>query len=106
LYDGGYKQSHCTFNGPVVPGEGYVPLFAMTHVDPYEHRMRQAAAGGRDHLSHFEIFPTLLSAMGYDASWTKGQYGQSLLDAPNIVGRGFYVGDPRGGMRKIAVDPN
>lgn len=30
----GYKQSHCTINGPVVPGEGYVPLFAMTHIDP------------------------------------------------------------------------
>jgi hypothetical protein len=80
--------------------------FAMTHVDQYERGLRQAAASGRDHFSHFEIFPTLLSAMGYDASWTKGRYGHSLLEAPNIVGRGFYVGDPRGRMRKIAVDAN
>jgi glucan phosphoethanolaminetransferase (alkaline phosphatase superfamily) len=106
LYDGGYKQSHCTVDGPVVPSEGYVPLFAMTHVDHYERGLRQAAASGRNHFSHFEIFPTLLNAMGYDASWTKERYGQSLLEAPNILGRGFYVGDPRGGIRKIAVDAN
>jgi lipid A ethanolaminephosphotransferase len=105
LYDGGYKLSHCSVNGPVVPGEGYVPLFAMTHVESYNRELRQAARSGQGHFSHFEIFPTLLNAMGFEPSFIKGRYGRSLLEVPvAATSRGFYVGNPKGVLRRIMID--
>ena len=54
--------------------------------------MRDAAAKFHDRASHFEIFPTLLYAMGYNKSWIDQRYGPTLLNIPEHRQRGFLMG--------------
>jgi hypothetical protein len=60
-----------------------VPLFAITSAPDFEQRLEQAAARGFGQFSHFEVFPTVLLALGYDAGWVKETYGPSLMDSPS-----------------------
>ncbi|MBG0792066.1 sulfatase-like hydrolase/transferase [Methylocystis sp. H62] len=89
--------SHCS-NGvdqKTVSGEGYVPLFAKTNDEGFGKLLRHTASEGNNHFSHFEIFPTLLLAMGYEYKWVKERYGDSLLDIPaSGKKRAFYAGSP------------
>ena len=71
--------------------EAYVPLFAITSVPEFEQRLEKGAAHGFGRFSHFEVFPTLLLAMGYDAGWVKRTYGPSLMDSPS-PDRKFMIG--------------
>jgi hypothetical protein len=43
----------------------------------------KGAARGFGQFSHFEVFPTLLLALGYDPGWVKETYGPSLMDSPS-----------------------
>jgi hypothetical protein len=81
-------------------------LFAATGDHRFEQRMRQAAQSGFNRMSHFEIFPTLLVAMGYDESWVKKAYGPSLLDGPAEGPRVFMVGNPYLNPELIVADPH
>ena len=77
------RITHCSTK-PMIPlGEVDVPLFAITSEPEFEQRLEQGAARGFDQFSHFEVFPTLLLALGYDAGWVKGTYGPSLMDSPS-----------------------
>ncbi|HEY7245560.1 MAG TPA: sulfatase-like hydrolase/transferase [Xanthobacteraceae bacterium] len=93
LLQGGYKQTHCSQGHYVHPGEAYVPLFAVTSEPDFKRRLANGAAGGLDRFSHFEVFPTLLLAMGYDARRVAKAYGPSLMDSP-APDRKFLVGYP------------
>ncbi|MDI9240368.1 sulfatase-like hydrolase/transferase [Lysobacter sp. LF1] len=57
-------QTHCTI-GPASAGEGRVPLAAMTRNPHMASRLREAARRNQDRASHFNVYPTLLDAMGY-----------------------------------------
>ncbi len=103
LLQGGYKQTHCSQGRYVYPGEAYVPLFAITLQPEFKRRLADGAAQGANRFSHFEIFPTLLLAMGYDASWVAKVYGPSLMDPP-APDRKFLVGYPYLQPRMISVD--
>jgi glucan phosphoethanolaminetransferase (alkaline phosphatase superfamily) len=94
--------SHCSTTR-VPPGEAYVPLFTMTSVPDFKERLEKAAARGFGRFSHFEIFPTLLLAMGYDAGWVNGNYGPSLMDSPSLDRR-FMIGVPDFQPKMIPVD--
>jgi hypothetical protein len=74
-------------------------------VPKFEQGLEKGAAHGFDRFSHFEIFPTLLLAMGYDAGWVKGTYGPSLMDSP-MPDRKFMIGVPNLGPMMIPVDRN
>jgi glucan phosphoethanolaminetransferase (alkaline phosphatase superfamily) len=102
----GPGQTHCTVAKEVSPGEAIVPLFAATGDHSFEQRLRQAAKLGFNKMSHFEIFPTLLVAMGYDENWVKKAYGQSLLDGPADGPRSFMVGNPYLNPEMIKADPD
>src|SRR5262249_54228641 len=65
------RISHCSTTPPVPLTEADVPLFAITSKPDFEQRLEQGAARGFGQFSHFEVFPTLLLAMGYDANWVK-----------------------------------
>jgi len=85
--------THCSTTAKAVPGEAYVPLFAATSVPEFKRSLEKAATRDFGRFSHFEVFPTVLLAMGYDAGWVNRAYGPSLMDTPS-PGRKFMVGSP------------
>jgi glucan phosphoethanolaminetransferase (alkaline phosphatase superfamily) len=96
--------THCSTTN-VRPVEARVPLFAATGDPSFERRLRHGAQLGFNRMSHFEIFPTLLIAMGYDEKWVNEVYGPSLIDdEAEHSARSFIVGDPYIDSRVIAAD--
>jgi glucan phosphoethanolaminetransferase (alkaline phosphatase superfamily) len=91
---------HCSTTPTVPLTEANVPLFAITSQSAFEQRLEQGAARSFGQFSHFEIFPTLLLALGYDVDWVKGIYGPSLMDAPS-PDRRFLIGNPAFQTRMI-----
>jgi glucan phosphoethanolaminetransferase (alkaline phosphatase superfamily) len=81
LFEGGGGITHCSIEN-IHPGEARVPLFALTELGSWEDRLRKAAESGFNRATHFEIFPTLLMALGYDGSWVSNRYGPSLMAVP------------------------
>jgi glucan phosphoethanolaminetransferase (alkaline phosphatase superfamily) len=75
------RFSHCSTKNTQI-GEGLVPLIVSTGIQDLALRLRKSATQAYGQATHFEIFPTLLLAMGYDEQWVRGQYGPSLLDVP------------------------
>jgi lipid A ethanolaminephosphotransferase len=97
------RSTHCSASRMVPVGEEYVPLFAVTSLPNFEQGLVKGATSGFGQFSHFEIFPTLLLAMGYDANWVKKIYGPSLMDTPS-PDRKFMVGSPDHQPMMISVD--
>jgi glucan phosphoethanolaminetransferase (alkaline phosphatase superfamily) len=81
LMEGGQRMSHCSTKNTQV-GEGLVPLIVSTGIQDLAVRVRKSATRSYGQATHFEIFPTLLLAMGYDEQWVGERYGPSLLDIP------------------------
>src|SRR5262249_22046720 len=77
----GQRMSHCSTRNAHV-GEGLVPLIVSTGIQDLAVRLRKSATHAYGQATHFEIFPTLLLAMGYDEQWVRERYGPSLLDIP------------------------
>jgi glucan phosphoethanolaminetransferase (alkaline phosphatase superfamily) len=100
LLEGNYKISHCSTTSQTLKGEGYVPLFVVTSKQPFEQQFRASAAESFGRASHFEIFPTLLFAFGFDERWIVDTYGSPLLNFKPYRHRKFYIG----GQRWIDVD--
>jgi glucan phosphoethanolaminetransferase (alkaline phosphatase superfamily) len=94
------RSPHCSTTPTVPPAEADVPLFAITSEPDFEQRLEQGAARGFGQFSHFEVFPTLLLALGYDAGWVKEAYGPSLMDLPSLD-RKFMIGSPDARPRMI-----
>jgi glucan phosphoethanolaminetransferase (alkaline phosphatase superfamily) len=99
------RAPHCSLRRMVPLGEETVPLIAITKVPDWEQRLAKGAARGFDRFSHFEVFPTLLLAMGYDADWVNRTYGPSLMDSPS-PNRKFMIGSPGYQPMMIPVDRN
>ena len=77
----------------------------MTSVPEFEQGLEKGAAHGFDQFSHFEIFPTLLLAMGYDPGWVNASYGPSLMDSRSPE-RKFMIGAPDRQPMMIPVERN
>jgi lipid A ethanolaminephosphotransferase len=99
LLDGGQKQSHCS-QTKAQTGEGLVPMLAATTIEPLAKTLRANAARAPNKATHFDIFPTLLVAMGFDRQWVEQSYGPSLLDLPVDRRRRFLLfgGSDLGGL--------
>src|SRR5262245_792800 len=97
--------THCHGAPRALPGEVNVPLFAITSVPEFERRLEKGAANGFGRFSHFEVFPTLLLAMGYNEDWVTRTYGPSLMDLPT-PDRQFMVGSPGFQPMMIPADRN
>jgi hypothetical protein len=76
-------MSHCSMKNTQV-GEGLVPLIVSTGIQDLAVRVRKGATQACGRATHFEIFPTLLLAMGYDEQWVRERYGPSFLTSPQI----------------------
>jgi glucan phosphoethanolaminetransferase (alkaline phosphatase superfamily) len=95
--------SHCSMPPKAASSEAYVPLFAITSAPEFERGLENGAACGCGRFSHFEVFPTLLLAMGYDVKWVNKSYGPSLVDSP-FPDRKFMIGSPNFQPMMIPVD--
>ena len=91
LSEGQSRNTHCSPPRLVTKSEAVVPLFVISTDDLWTAELSEAASRFRDSASHFQIVGTLLNAMGFDKSWTKANFGQSLLDGPTQKRR-FLVG--------------
>jgi glucan phosphoethanolaminetransferase (alkaline phosphatase superfamily) len=108
LMESGQRKriSHCSTKNTQV-GEGLVPLIVSTGIQDLAFRLRKSATQAYGQATHFEIFPTLLLAMGYDEQWVRERYGPSLLDIPANRHRRFIFTnsfDLFGGFRWLQVD--
>ena len=69
-----------------------VPLAVATTARGFAAELQAAAQRNRDRDRHAQIFPTLLTAMGYDEPSVEKLYGESLM-APNPPTQYIYVGN-------------
>lgn len=82
--------------------EGMVPLLVFDQANFFPESFHPPV----NRYSHQYIFPTLLSAMGYDRSFINTKYGRTLLEPPYPQPRWFQTGDlfGRGKNKQIFVD--
>ena len=98
LFEGGYDIQQCSNSAEQSKGEVTVPIFVWAGSGAFAQRLREHARLGFNQATHFEVFPTLLSAMGFPQRWVRREYGPSLLDFPLsreprlLVGGIFDVG--------------
>ena len=93
MLDGGYKLTHCSSTN-VHPGEAIVPTFAITDDREFGRLLKATASLHFDKTTHFDIFPTLLLAMGYSEPWVAQHYSlDSLVHLTGTAPRQFLTGD-------------
>jgi glucan phosphoethanolaminetransferase (alkaline phosphatase superfamily) len=73
------RMSHCSTGTAATRSEAMVPLFTISTNEVWARALMESAILNFDRASHFELFPTLLSAMGYDRAWTDEKFGASLM---------------------------
>jgi glucan phosphoethanolaminetransferase (alkaline phosphatase superfamily) len=103
MFEGGYEATHGSMAN-VHPGEGRVPILVFSGDAAFNERLGAAALAGRDKASHFEIFPTLLLAMGFAQDWVGQNYGASLFEIPGNRRRQFLAGRLFGGSKSKLFD--
>jgi glucan phosphoethanolaminetransferase (alkaline phosphatase superfamily) len=84
--------SHCSPARFAVKGEGIVPLFVLTNDAKWREVASKAAETNFNRSSHFEIFPTLLLALGYDPPWISAHFGGTLLERVPAEGHSGRMG--------------
>jgi glucan phosphoethanolaminetransferase (alkaline phosphatase superfamily) len=92
LFEAGYDFQHCSSSPGLAKGEVMVPLFVSSGSTAFAARLKEQAELGFNQATHFEIFPTLLVAMGYAEDWVAVMYGPSLLNVPLGRPREILVG--------------
>lgn len=98
LGEGGYRQQHCSTTGQVHWSEANVPMIAVTGHAEIGATLREAAIRNYDATTHFEVFPTMLRAMGYEKPWILAQYGHDLIDPVGDRDAKFLIGDLFGSL--------
>ncbi len=72
------KATHC-INEPA-PEEGAVPMVVIDSRESPRLGWADSVAQNHNGMSHFRVFPTILTLMGYDPMVLKAQYGPTLID--------------------------
>lgn len=104
MFEGGYEATHCSGRN-AVRGEGLVPLMVFTGDSVSLGKFRAAAHQFYNRAAHSDIFPTLLTAMGFDPEKVQPAYRPGLLDIDPNRHRQFFVGTPfRRQLDTIQVD--
>lgn len=90
-----YTSDHGEVFSPNHPGhcstadtemaEYFVPLLVYTTNTNLQPQLLKASSTNKNHVSHFQIAPTLLLAMGYDDDFLKAQSYLTLLDEPKDI---------------------
>lgn len=101
MMEGGYKLTHCSSGPNVVNGEGLVPLFIIgSKRSDFWNDLHSRSQLFKNKYTHFEVFPTLLRAMGYSRIETAKRYGGTLLDKAPMT-RKFLKGGAPGGTQNF-----
>jgi glucan phosphoethanolaminetransferase (alkaline phosphatase superfamily) len=98
LMDNGLLVTHCTptqVNQPQV----LVPLLVFASDPQLRERFANVFERRRGRSTHFEVFPTLLIAMGYPPDLVQAEYGPSLF-VDDLNPLRFYTGDVFGRDRR------
>lgn len=83
LVENNTKLTHCGSGSTTVDGEGLVPLLVHLRQDTtFSQLLRDNARNFHNKYSHFQLFPTILVALGYPMDVVTQSYGSSLLDPP------------------------
>lgn len=77
LLDNGNQLTHCSKNN-TSPYEGLVPLLVITENKEYQAEFEKMALLNKNNSSHFNIFPTILTMLGYDADKVVELHGPTL----------------------------
>ena len=95
-----FKIKHASIYGTAL-SEGLVPLFVLDKA----HFFPEKFSPPTNRFSHANIFPTLLSGMGYSSLFINTNYGKTLLEMPDSAPRWFQTGDlfGRGKNKRIYV---
>jgi lipid A ethanolaminephosphotransferase len=102
--DGPTLMRHCDTNPP--PTELWVPLIVFTGNESFRNALAASAARSPNQATHFDIFPTLLVAMGYDRAAVDATYGSNLFSIPSGRSRRFLLGDPNRPGYRAWLDVN
>jgi len=89
--EGGIFWRHCDDHPPLVEVE--VPLFAISGDADIADALRASAKRSFGSASHFDIFTTLLTLMGFEPGQVAAAYGPSLFNIPSDRDRQFVTGD-------------
>lgn len=96
LVENNVKWPHCSSGPGTVDGEGLVPLLVYLRADtPFARLLRENGGNFRGKYSHFQLFPTLLIALGYPRDAVTQSYGSSLIDSPPPKRQFLRGGDVR-----------
>jgi hypothetical protein len=93
MFDGGYDVTSCSGSN-AVKGEGLVPLFLISGSPDSQVDFQAAARSGFNRATHSDIFPTLLSAMGFEPQLVQPPYRSSLTNIAQGRLRRFFVFSP------------
>lgn len=98
---GSFKIKHASIY-KTSTAEGLVPLLVFDRATFFPPNFSPPV----NSYSHQYIFPTLLSAMGYNMAFIRAGYGRTLLEPPYPQRRWFQTGDlfGRGKNKRIFVD--
>lgn len=86
--------THCTAGSEPYHREGEVPLVIFANTPLYE--LKRYAKENYNNASHFNIMPTILSYMGYDAKSLGYDEANTSLNEIVLAIHGFYYGVPFG----------
>ena len=89
-YQGGYDATHCSGKNAHW-GEGVVPLFIFTGDENTKSIFAESALRSYGKANHMDIFPTLISAMGFDPSLVEPNYEAGLVDIPPDRKHRFFI---------------
>jgi len=96
LVENNTKWTHCSSGPGTVNGEGLVPLLVYLRPDsPFWRPLAEDARNFFGRYSHFQVFPTLLIALGYGRDLVTQYYGSSLFDPPPSTRQFLRGGDVR-----------
>lgn len=95
LLDNKSQLTHCSVEDSTV-SEGLVPLMVFSGYPQIVGKLREYATINRDKLSHFNVVPTIIEAMGF----RHPEGLATMLDASAGDARGFYTGVVRVGSLK------
>ena len=96
LVENNTKWTHCSSGPGTVNGEGLVPLLVYARPDTaFSRLLGEDGKNFAGKYSHFQVFPTLLIALGYPKESVTQSYGSSLLDPPPFTRQFLRGGDVR-----------
>jgi glucan phosphoethanolaminetransferase (alkaline phosphatase superfamily) len=99
LLDDGLPITHGRIRD-AIPQEAIVPMFIITDNAELKKKFQSAAEINFNKTSHFQIFPTLLTLMGYNKSDVVKNYYITLFEK-NELFHGFFTGNARIGRLRF-----